>query len=244
MAPQAWNFLEVPAATSTNDLAKEVPLWTAIRAEVQTSGRGQRGRTWHSQKGGFWASYRIPSITHPAPSIVIGAALVIELRKIWKLPQLRLKFPNDLYLGTQKLGGILIEKNSSTDMIVGIGLNVTNPLPPATELRNPASSLARVMSRPPGLHQIQKDIAEILEFAVFTPSIDLHQAWSQDPIEVRIETHGAEHTGIFLGVSQDGSPILKNANGDLIEIPAYQVLQFAEQHSGEQTSQDPSDVSV
>lgn len=97
-------------------------------AEQQTAGRGRLGRTWHSESG---ASLTLSLGRVLAPrswwglSLAVGVAIADALH-----PSVRLKWPNDLWLGDAKLGGILIETASAGPepaaryAIVGLGLNV------------------------------------------------------------------------------------------------------------------------
>ena len=101
-------------------------------AEMQTAGRGRRGRVWQSPL----ASQIIFSLYWPLAggmqqasglSLVVGIALVEALKQQGIL-DLQLKWPNDLYYQGQKLGGILVEMNGqaqgSCHLIIGVGINV------------------------------------------------------------------------------------------------------------------------
>jgi BirA family biotin operon repressor/biotin-[acetyl-CoA-carboxylase] ligase len=79
-------------------------------AERQTAGRGRLGRTWSGAADG-----EIPSLTFSlglplAPPDWSGLSLAVGLAVVACLhPELRLKWPNDIWLQDRKLGGILIE---------------------------------------------------------------------------------------------------------------------------------------
>jgi len=104
----------------------------AILAEYQTAGRGRRGRPWLAPPGGSicmsfsWNFSDVPEDLG-ALGLVIG---ICELRALRKLgvTQAKLKWPNDLLVDDQKLGGILIELRAESDgpayVVVGVGLNV------------------------------------------------------------------------------------------------------------------------
>lgn len=130
---------------STQDLAHErahrgAPHGAAIAARVQTGGRGTRGRAWSSPAGGLWLSV----IARPAEvgrlecaSLRIGLALAAAIERSTGLEAGRIgvKWPNDLVLDDRKLAGVLCEARWQGDqpawMVVGVGLNVRNPIPPA-----------------------------------------------------------------------------------------------------------------
>lgn len=112
---------------------------TAVVAEVQTAGRGTRGRSWASGRGGLWLSV-VARPRHPeaieALSLRVGLALAATLeRALPSLPRLELKWPNDLLLDRRKLAGILCEARWAGEqcqwVVIGVGVNVGNTIPPA-----------------------------------------------------------------------------------------------------------------
>lgn len=115
------------------------PHGTAIVAERQLAGRGTRGRLWSAEAGGLWLSVVArPQRTDAleALSLRIGLTLTALLgRQFPQLPPIALKWPNDLMLGERKLAGILCEARWSGGVcqwvVIGVGLNVRNPLPDA-----------------------------------------------------------------------------------------------------------------
>lgn len=107
---------------------------TLIVADAQAAGRGRQGRSWQSESGaGVW----LTMLERPAG---IGALDVLSLRiGIEVAPALdqfaassvRLKWPNDLYVGGRKLAGILVEarwRQSQPEWVaIGVGINVRAP---------------------------------------------------------------------------------------------------------------------
>jgi BirA family biotin operon repressor/biotin-[acetyl-CoA-carboxylase] ligase len=106
---------------------------TAILALSQRKGRGRLGRSWHSPVGsGLYGSVLLrPRLLerrlYPLVTLLAGVAVSVAVEEETGLaPQL--KWPNDLYLGDKKCGGILIETllTSAGDCLVtGIGLNLS-----------------------------------------------------------------------------------------------------------------------
>lgn len=119
-------------------------------ADVQTEGRGRRGRPWLSTPGeGLFLS-----LVWCPPSLASGAALTVAaglgtlsaVRSLG-LPGAKLKWPNDLVLGGAKLAGVLVETRglsaSSPAYVVGIGLNVgQESFPDWLAQERPVTSLA------------------------------------------------------------------------------------------------------
>jgi BirA family biotin operon repressor/biotin-[acetyl-CoA-carboxylase] ligase len=104
---------------------------TVVAAELQTEGRGRRGRVWESALGAaltfslLWRFERgVSALT--GLSLAVGVALVRGLRKLGA-HRVMLKWPNDLVLAGAKLGGILIEVEGDalgpSSAVIGIGIN-------------------------------------------------------------------------------------------------------------------------
>ena len=131
--------LQVLASTgSTNtdllELARKGPIDGVVyTAEVQTGGRGRRGRQWVSPFAQNIALSIGIAIDRPtaeigAISLAIGEAIATELEAL-SIANVKLKWPNDLLIGQCKLGGILIELADAqrpAALIVGIGVNVNS----------------------------------------------------------------------------------------------------------------------
>lgn len=104
----------------------------ACVAEYQQAGRGRRGRKWFSPFGAnlylsmYWR-------LEQGPAAAIGLSLVIgivmaEVLQSLGAEQVRVKWPNDLYLQDRKLAGILIELTGKTGdeahIVIGAGINL------------------------------------------------------------------------------------------------------------------------
>ena len=112
---------------------------TVVVADAQTAGRGRMGRSWRSEPGaGLWLTLierpRDPSALDVL-SLRVGLALAPALDPFADA-EVRLKWPNDLYVGERKLGGILIEarwrEGEPEWVAIGVGINLR---PPASEPR-------------------------------------------------------------------------------------------------------------
>jgi BirA family transcriptional regulator, biotin operon repressor / biotin---[acetyl-CoA-carboxylase] ligase len=118
---------------------------TLLLADVQTAGRGRMGRQWHGQAGdALTFSLALPYAPQhwQGLSLAVGVAVAQGLH-----PDVRLKWPNDLFLRGGKLGGILVETSLQTGsvphVVVGIGINLRAPdLPDAPY---PLASLRSVL---------------------------------------------------------------------------------------------------
>jgi BirA family biotin operon repressor/biotin-[acetyl-CoA-carboxylase] ligase len=154
----------IEQTTSTNDEARKecYDHLDAIWSEYQTSGRGQRGHSWHSAEGEnvtFSVVLKptfLPVVEQFLLSEVVALALVDTMAEYGI--ECRIKWTNDLYAGDSKLAGVLIEHQLSTEgfvrTIVGIGLNVNQREFPA-DLPNPTSMAL--------LRSVSFDRREVLE---------------------------------------------------------------------------------
>ena len=126
----------LPCTDSTNDRMQERSKEMSIdghvmMAEVQTAGRGRRGRKWESPFGRTIALTLGVDIDRPASavsclSLVVGVAVADALLSVG-VAGVRLKWPNDVLIEGGKVGGILTELVVATqpvEVIVGIGINV------------------------------------------------------------------------------------------------------------------------
>jgi BirA family biotin operon repressor/biotin-[acetyl-CoA-carboxylase] ligase len=124
---------------STMDAAHELaalgaPAGTLVVAEEQTAGRGRGGRAWQSGRArGIWMTLiERPRGVDGLDVLSLRAGLrLAPVVERWTDGPVRLKWPNDLYVGDRKLGGILIEARWRGDradwVAVGFGVNLVPP---------------------------------------------------------------------------------------------------------------------
>lgn len=168
-------LIKLDAIDSTNDFLKglsvdeNVENFTVVTAESQTKGKGQRGASWVSESGkNLIVSILIKDLLADYSKVFdlnIAVALsVIEALEKFKIPDLSLKWPNDIMSGKCKIGGILIENslksNGKIVSIVGLGLNVNQTN--FADLPN-ASSLAVVANAEFDKELILVEIIEMLK---------------------------------------------------------------------------------
>lgn len=134
-APKRVHFERIP---STQDYAREKRADGAdliVSADMQTGGKGTKGRSFESGKGGVYISKLSFYQSFPAREafqIMAGAAVAVceTLKSIGLTPII--KWPNDIFVNGKKICGILIENVFSgaeiSSSIVGIGLNANNTL--------------------------------------------------------------------------------------------------------------------
>jgi 4-hydroxythreonine-4-phosphate dehydrogenase len=142
--PDIRKITWISETASTNDLAKEDfqkkgTLWHCFVADSQTRGRGRKGRGWISPPGtGLYLSIAVPrpgilEAWFPLTCAVASSTAIQSLltrSRCSKLPSVRIKWPNDLYMGDGKIAGMLCELTSGSEgsaWIIGIGINISTP---------------------------------------------------------------------------------------------------------------------
>ena len=176
--PSRW----LAEAESTNDVAREWALGGAREGSVvtaghQTRGRGRRARVWESPPGtGLYASFvlRPGWLAKKAPdlAIVAGMAAFHALEKAG-VPNLRVKWPNDILANGKKICGVLVEPRIGDGRIefavVGIGINVeqgADDFPPP--LREIATS-CRLEGAPISVDRMLEFLVESLQTVRHSP---------------------------------------------------------------------------
>lgn len=150
----ATSVLHVPTIASTNDAALASNVEGAIViADAQTAGRGRRGHVWFSPPlSGLYVSVVLAPGRHAADfkratsllTLTIGVALAEGVEASTGL-HADLKWPNDVYIRSRKLAGILAESNGQS-VVAGYGINLAaDAYPP--ELQDRVTSLESEVGR-------------------------------------------------------------------------------------------------
>lgn len=134
-----FRIIPFDEVTSTNDVAMASPhLYghgSILTARSQTAGRGQRGNRWSSAPG---ENLMFSLVVEPGHILVEQQFRISEMAALAASDAVRaatsgavvcgVKWPNDLYVGDRKIGGILIEHSLHSEWlsrsVIGIGINV------------------------------------------------------------------------------------------------------------------------
>lgn len=190
-----------------------------VATDHQTAGRGQRGNRWEAAAGENLTLSVVwfPTFLDAGQQFLLSQAVALAVHDwaaalLGPSSALRVKWPNDLYYGPQKLGGILIENALSGQQIqhsvVGIGLNVNQlgfEVPTAT-------SLAGLTGRAYDLGPLAAHLLECLERRYLQLRAGrvgaLRQAYLQALYRYQelytYEVAGQRVSGQIVGVGEDG----------------------------------------
>lgn len=213
------------------------PFW--IRTDDQFAGKGQGTRTWESEPGlnltGTLAIF--PENFDASRQFILSktfALAAVDFLEMF-IEDVRVKWPNDLYAGDKKIGGILIESaimgRLIERMILGIGININQVVFP-DYLPNPISISA--------LSGIKYDLVEIenLFLDSFLNKYSLIEAGRIAEIDQRyvdklyryqeysdFKAGDRIFTARITGVTEFGHLILKRASGEVLTF-AYQEIEY------------------
>lgn len=136
-------IIKLDATDSTNQYLKDFMLtgmpidFTVVVTKEQRKGRGQMGAVWQSETGKnltFSVLKKINNLNinnHYQLNVCVALAIIESLKAI-SVPDLSIKWPNDIMSGSTKICGILIENvlsgNKIQASIIGVGLNVNQQI--------------------------------------------------------------------------------------------------------------------
>ncbi|MGF7078559.1 biotin--[acetyl-CoA-carboxylase] ligase [Mucilaginibacter sp. UYCu711] len=171
------NLLTLKEVDSTNNFlktllsnSKPVPEGTVIMAESQFAGRGQQNNQWHAEPGKNLTFSVLLKPSFLAVTDQFDLTRAISLAVYDTLcpilgNQLKIKWPNDIYYGDKKLGGMLIENLLQgaviKSAIIGIGININQENFP--EGATNATSVKQILQKDYDIRDILADICNHIE---------------------------------------------------------------------------------
>ncbi len=233
-------LMYLTSTDSTMDVARReaedgAPDGTVILAEEQTAGRGRFDRKWVSPAG---LNLYLTIVVRPdiarlrSLGVVTPLAACLAIDAVSAVRPL-LKWPNDVIVGGKKLGGVLIESETSGDevryAVVGIGINVNYKVDDpaisaiATSLVNEA---ATSVSREDLLAALLNQFEELYQRSS-TEKGDVHEWWRArlDTIgrQVDVTFRGETYSGTAKDVDAEGNLLLRLADGSVMTLEAGEV---------------------
>jgi BirA family biotin operon repressor/biotin-[acetyl-CoA-carboxylase] ligase len=225
--------LEIHRVTqSTNDVVMQRLVEsqsTAIlcAAEMQTAGKGRRGRRWISPFGrnvyltyGRFIGRQLSELG--GLSLVVGMVVVDVLRDMG-LERVGLKWPNDILLGGGKLGGILLELRASDTggigLVAGVGLNLALNVKESLNIDQPWSAISSQLEMPRNilLGTLGGRIVNAIQTFEDVGFDSFAEKWSEYNLytgqQVNVIRGSETISGIDSGVDQQGNLLLRTGAG-------------------------------
>lgn len=201
-----------------------------VIAEMQTAGRGRRGRAWHTPLGGaltFSLLWRFQQGAGALGGLSLAVGLAVaQACEALGLEGVQLKWPNDVVHGGRKLAGILIEVQGEMQgpsvAVIGIGVNYR--LTPAVleKIDQAATDIVSVARVPPTRHRLLVELLRgltrdlhVFETSGFAPLIaawEARHSMQRKPVRLLLPD-GSAVAGVVEGVAADGSLALATSAG-------------------------------
>ena len=227
------SLTRVDVASSSSDLAWQAaaegaPSGRAFLVGEQTAGRGRRGASWASARGGMYLSVLLrPSLLpHAYFGLSFVAALAIREELAARLAghDVQLKWPNDVLVGGGKISGILLEARGEA-IVIGTGVNIV-PVATVANARLPAISVHDLG----GGDVTPADLAESYGNNLLT-RVDAYVRSGFEPVrlewlrhcahigdKVRVSTGADVIAGSFDDLDTDGALVLRDDAGRRIRV--------------------------
>lgn len=216
---------------STNERARELvaegaAAGTVVTASEQTAGRGRQGRHWVAPPDSallYSAILRPLDLRHLLLPLAVPVA-VCEACESLAPVECRIKWPNDIWLAEQKLGGVLIEARPPEWAVIGVGVNVSIDEFP-DDLRWPAISLDHGAT-PNGLRRaLDKRLGRWVEAkpAEVLAAFAERDALRGRPITWDGGPEGLGRKGVAEGVDERGNLIVRGEHGERLALGSGEV---------------------
>lgn len=199
-------------------------------AELQTQGRGRRGRTWFSGLGDsltfsiLWPSQCAVNALSGL-SLAVGVAIVRALTSL-KICDVSLKWPNDVLFDHSKLAGVLIELHgdmlSPGTVIIGIGLNFKLSNATKNQVDQKIIDIVSIIGSIPDRNQLLAvllkklikvlDVFELSGFEPFAKEWERYHAYQGKAIQVNFPD-GTIKNGVAIGIASDGALQINTSTG-------------------------------
>lgn len=234
---------------STNTDAKRYadagdPHGTTVVADMQTEGKGRRGRKWQSPAG-TTVSFTIvlkPTFSPDKASMITLIAAISVAQAIEEIchVEAKIKWPNDIVVNRKKVCGMLTEMSMTPEMddiqhiVVGIGINVNNESTAdfSEEIRETASSLRIETGKKINRAElVERTLAHFEQnYGLFEQSLDLtalKEVYQEHLInlneKVRVLDPAGEYTGVAKGITKTGELVVEREDGQTVNVYAGEV---------------------
>ena len=239
-----FRILELSTVDSTNEACRRhaesgAAAGLVVRADIQTGGRGRRGREWVSPAGNLYCSILLRPSRPANEAAALGFAAVAAVGDVVTelLPRAREvghKWPNDLLVDGRKTSGLLLEAQSGPNgglawLVIGLGVNIVSHPP---ETRYPATDLCEM-----GAENVAPGELLAAFLSAFGPLLGawelagyqgIEAAWNKRALgigrEIEVVLDNATLRGRYRSLDKDGALVLELAGGGTRRISAGEIF--------------------
>ncbi len=230
---------------STNVYAKQLadqgaPEGTLVAADMQTAGKGRRGRAWDSPLGTniYFTLVLKPDIAPDKASmltIVMAHSVAKVIAGLMPEAKVAIKWPNDIVVGGRKICGILTEMSLEMDtishVVIGVGINVHRQefapeiAPKATTLEDEGmQNISRSLILAGIMAQFEEDYRVFLEHEDLTGLLAEYNAMLVNmDREVLVLDPKGEFKGVARGITETGELLVEREDGMVSAIYSGEV---------------------
>ncbi|HOW08565.1 MAG TPA: biotin--[acetyl-CoA-carboxylase] ligase [Bacteroidales bacterium] len=219
--------------------AENTPEGAIVHAGFQLAGRGQKGNKWESERGKnlLFSIILYPTTVSPAEQFIISMVISLGISDYLKtiIDNVKIKWPNDIFAGNDKIAGILIENSISGDSIVssvaGIGLNVNQNRFP--DFVPKAVSLKMLTGKEYDLGECLTRLSVFLDKRykqlLAGKNIKIKEEYISSLYRLNELNHfrssGSEFKGRIISVNQSGCLMVETENGRIRDF-AFREIEF------------------
>jgi BirA family transcriptional regulator, biotin operon repressor / biotin---[acetyl-CoA-carboxylase] ligase len=232
------NIVRIQSTDSTNNYANQqirlggLPEGTVFLTYEQLAGRGQMKNSWESEPGKnlTFSMVLYPDFLDIRHQFLLSKVVVLGIYKALNkyVGQMKVKWPNDIYAGNRKLGGILIENSIMSGLIkstvVGIGLNVNQTIF-RSDAPNPVS-LQLLTNQHFDCEVVLQEILTEINLYYELLCQKEHAKIDSDYISVlywlnekqMFRSEAEDFSGEIIGVNEIGQLQIRKENGEILEF--------------------------
>lgn len=238
----SWDVHILKVCTSTFDIAKrkiemDAQNGTLIIADEQTGGRGRQARKWHSPSNGIWmgvilkANLELSKLS--SVTLLCAVAVAKAMEEMFPSIVPSIKWPNDIYINSRKVCGILTEtivKSGKAEYaIVGVGINANNTTEHfSDDVRQTSTSFMEMglyVNRPQMASLINDNLLELIKIYEQSEDINFiidyytsHMHWiNKEAVMKNTITGKVAQKGIVKGIDGSGG-LLMEIDGETAHI--------------------------
>lgn len=207
--------------------------FTFVSTSFQEEGKGRDIRSWISNKDeNILFSFLIKDIELISKYSCLSIYTAMEVAKFLEskgIQDVKIKWPNDIYVKDRKICGILLEGSVPNYIVVGIGLNVLQSSFPR-DLRNPATSMALELNEPLSLKVCQEELINKLYsfWTTFNKNTTEYDAYLSShnyllKKRVKIKQDNLVITGRVVDINSKNELIIKDQNKSTFPVSSGEV---------------------